>query len=126
MYGVFPTVEQWDALNKKTLQHRLKSSTQWDDLDRAVRAFSVDQTSDEKFRQLKAATEAFVRVKTRADGVFHTSRDATGIISALREYVAENPPSVTATEQAAIREVILANKKALFRGLTGSEIRYKP
>ena len=78
MYGVFPTVEQWDALNKKTLQHRLKSSTQWDDLDRAVRAFSVDQTSDEKFRQLKAATEAFVRVKTRADGVFHTSRDATG------------------------------------------------
>jgi len=126
MYGVFPTVEQWDALNKKTLQHRLKSSTQWDDLDRAVRAFSVDQTSDEKFRQLKAATEAFVRVKTRADGVFHTSRDVTGIISALREYVAENPPSVTATEQAAIREVILANKKALFRGLTGSEIRYKP
>jgi hypothetical protein len=125
MHGVFPTIEQWDALNKKTLQHRLKSSQQWDDLDRAVRAFSADQTSDDKFRQLKAATEAFVSVKTRADGVFHTTRDANGIISALRDYVAENPPSVTASEQAALREVILENKKALFRGLTGSEIRYK-
>lgn len=126
MHGLFPTLEQWDQLNHKTLSHRFKSSRQWDELDRAVRAFSVDQANESLFQQLKSATEAFVALKTKADGLFHTTRDSNGVISALRAFVADHAPTMSTAEHTAIREVILKNKQALFRGLVGAEIRYKP
>ena len=75
MPGSFPTLEMWDQLQTKTVAHFFRSSTEWDNLDSAVRAFSVDQSNEELFQRLKTATEAFVRLKTAQGGVMTTTRD---------------------------------------------------
>jgi hypothetical protein len=125
MPGSFPTLEMWDQLQTKTVAHFFRSSTEWDNLDSAVRAFSVDQSNEELFQRLKTATEAFVRLKTAQDGVMTTTRDTNGVITALRAYVSENPPEMSDSGIEAAREVIRANKQALFRTLASAEIRYK-
>lgn len=125
MPRTFPTVELWDQLTNKTLAHRVRSSTEWDNLDAAVRAFSVDQENEELYQRLKTATEAFVRLKTGPDGILRTSRDANGVISALHKFVSENPPVMSEREIEAARAVINANKQALFRTLASAEIHYK-
>jgi len=121
----FPTLEMWDQLQTKTFAHRFRSSTEWDNLDAAVRAFSVDQSNEELFQRLKTATEAFVRLKTAQDGVMRTTRDTNGVITALRAYVSENPLEMSDSAIEAAKEVIRANKQALFRTLASAEIRYK-
>jgi hypothetical protein len=125
MPRIFPTEEQWNELAVKTLKQRFRSSTEWDNLDAAVRAYARDQGNDALFQNLKTATEAFVAVKTRADGVFETTRDSNGSITALRAYVADNPPLISEEATEAAKEIIRANKQALFRTLTTAEIRYK-
>jgi hypothetical protein len=121
----FPTLEMWDQLQTKTFAHFFRSSREWDNLDAAVRAFSVDQSNEELFQRLKTATEAFVRLKTAQDGVMRTTRDTKGVITALRAYVSENPLEMSDSAIEAAKEVIRANKQALFRTLASAEIRYK-
>lgn len=121
----FPTLEMWDQLQTKTFAHFFRSSREWDNLDAAVRAFSVDQSNEELFQRLKTATEAFVRLKTKQDGVMRTTRDTKGVITALRAYVSENPLEMSDSAIEAAKEVIRANKQALFRTLASAEIRYK-
>ena len=121
----FPTLEMWDQLQTKTFKHFFRSSREWDNLDAAVRAFSVDQSNEELFQRLKTATEAFVRLKTAQDGVMKTTRDTKGVITALRAYVSENPLEMSDSAIEAAKEVIRANKQALFRTLASAEIRYK-
>lgn len=121
----FPTLEMWDQLQTKTFKHFFRSSREWDNLDAAVRAFSVDQSNEELFQRLKTATEAFVRLKTKQDGVMRTTRDTKGVITALRAYVSENPLEMSDSAIEAAKEVIRANKQALFRTLASAEIRYK-
>ena len=125
MPGSFPTLEMWDQLQTKTFKHFFRSSREWDNLDAAVRAFSVDQSNEELFQRLKTATEAFVRLKTAQDGVMRTKRDTKGVITALRAYVSENPLEMSDSAIEAAKEVIRANKQALFRTLASAEIRYK-
>jgi hypothetical protein len=115
----------WDQLQTKTFAHFFRSSREWDNLDAAVRAFSVDQSNEELFQRLKTATEAFVRLKTAQDGVMRTTRDTNGVITALRAYVSENPLEMSDSAIEAAKEVIRANKQALFRTLASAEIRYK-
>ena len=121
----FPTLEMWDQLQTKTFKHFFRSSREWDNLDAAVRAFSVEQSNEELFQRLKTATEAFVRLKTAQDGVMKTTRDTKGVITALRAYVSENPLEMSDSAIEAAKEVIRANKQALFRTLASAEIRYK-
>jgi hypothetical protein len=121
----FPTLEMWNQLQTKTFAHFFRSSREWDNLDAAVRAFSVDQSNEELFQRLKTATEAFVRLKTKQDGVMRTTRDTKGVITALRAYVSENPLEMSDSAIEAAKEVIRANKQALFRTLASAEIRYK-
>jgi hypothetical protein len=121
----FPTLEMWDQLQTKTFKHFFRSSREWDNLDAAVRAFSVEQSNEELFQRLKTATEAFVRLKTKQDGVMRTTRDTKGVITALRAYVSENPLEMSDSAIEAAKEVIRANKQALFRTLASAEIRYK-
>jgi hypothetical protein len=85
----------------------------------------VDQSNEELFQRLKTATEAFVRLKTAQDGVMRTKRDTKGVITALRAYVSENPLEMSDSAIEAAKEVIRANKQALFRTLASAEIRYK-
>ena len=121
----FPTLEMWNQLQTKTFAHFFRSSREWDNLDAAVRAFSVEQSNEELFQRLKTATEAFVRLKTAQDGVMKTTRDTKGVITALRAYVSENPLEMSDSAIEAAKEVIRANKQALFRTLASAEIRYK-
>lgn len=125
MPGSFPTLEMWDQLQPKHVAHFFSSSPEWNQLDAAVRAFSVDQSNEELFQRLKTATEAFVRLKTAQDGVMTTTRDTNGVITALRAYVSDNPPVMSESAIEAAKEVIQANKQAFFRTLACAQIRYK-
>ena len=125
MPGSFPTLEMWDQLQPKHVAHFFSSSPEWNQLDAAVRAFSVDQSNEELFQRLKTATEAFVRLKTAHDGVMTTTRDTNGVITALRAYVSDNPPVMSESAIEAAKEVIQANKQAFFRTLACAQIRYK-
>ena len=125
MPGSFPTLEMWDQLQPKHVAHFFSSSPEWNQLDAAVRAFSVDQSNEELFQRLKTATEAFVRLKTAQDGVMTTTRDTNGVITALRAYVSNNPPVMSESAIEAAKEVIQANKQAFFRTLACAQIRYK-
>jgi len=115
----------WDQLQPKQFAHFFSSSAEWDELDAAVRAFSVDQSNDELFQRLKTATESFVRLKTAQDGVMTTSRDTQGVITALRAYVSDNPPVMSDSAIEAAKEIIRANKQAFFRTLACAQIQYK-